>query len=132
MTWSEAVAGPLAGATCLWQDLDGLHVAPPPDMPPRTSIMWGWRPDSLLVRLRLDANVAYVAVHKQDRSGVPTVPWSTGPNEDGRIAARRLAGPTDHGVGTAYEQVVVRGPGDATGAITFVRPRPDQARGQHG
>ena len=63
MTWAQAVAGPLAEATCLWQDLDGLHVSVAPDVPPPTSILWGWRPDSWLVRARLDGDTAFVAVH---------------------------------------------------------------------
>ena len=39
------MAGPLARATCLWQDLDGLHVSGPPAEAPPTSIVWGWRAD---------------------------------------------------------------------------------------
>src|SRR5206468_2559104 len=49
-TWAQAVAGPLAEATCLWQDLDGLHVAPAPADPPPTSILWGWTDDGILLR----------------------------------------------------------------------------------
>ena len=41
MTWAEAVAGPLAGATCLWQDLDGLQVQPAPPAVPYTSRLVG-------------------------------------------------------------------------------------------
>jgi len=49
MSWTEAVAGPRASATGLWQDLDSLRVSPAPEAPPSTSILWGWRPDSWLV-----------------------------------------------------------------------------------
>jgi len=120
MSWTEAVAGPLAGATCLWQDLDGLHVSPAPGAPPPTSILWGWRPDSWLVRARLDGDTAFVAVHDGKRLA-RTVPWSA---DDGRVAASRGRGPSADrgGVGAAYEQVVVDGTGDRAGPITFLRP----------
>lgn len=124
MTWAEAVAGPLGGATCLWQDLDGLHVAPAPAAPPPTSILWAWRGDSLLVRLRLDGQIAYVAVHYPSVQApgctpVETVPWS---RNDGRVAASVLTGPdaADGGTGARYEQVIVDN--DGSGPITFVRP----------
>jgi hypothetical protein len=130
MEWSAAIAGPLAGATCLWQDLDGLHVEPAPDAPPPASILWAWRPDSWLVRVRLDANTAFVAVH--DGSGAvadATVPWDIGDREtagDGRIAASCGRGPgrAAGGVGAVYEQVVVDGITDRTGPVTFIRPVP--------
>jgi hypothetical protein len=130
MQWSAAVAGPLAGATCLWQDLDGLHVEQAPADPPPASILWAWRPDNWLVRVRLDGNTAFVAVH--DGSGaVPavTVPWDTGERGsagDGRIAASRGRGPERAlgGVGAVYEQVVVDGITDRTGPVTFIRPVP--------
>lgn len=34
MTWAEAVVGPLAAASCLGQDLDGLHGSPLPGAAP--------------------------------------------------------------------------------------------------
>ena len=58
MSWAQAVAGPLAGATCLWQDLDGLHVETAPPSPPPTSILWGWLARTRLVRARLDGGTA--------------------------------------------------------------------------
>lgn len=121
MTWAEAVAGPLAGATCLWQDLDGLHVSPAPQSAPPTSILWAWRPDAWLVRARLDGGTAFVAVH--DGTGLTrTVPWDAA--GDLRVAASRGRGPLpdDGGAGAVYEQVVVDGIDDLTGPITFVRP----------
>lgn len=129
MTWAEAVSGPLAGCTCLWQDLDGLHVGQPPSDAPPTSIVWGWRDDSVLVRARLDGDVAYVAVCDEttlsaDTARVTTVAWA---REDGRVAAAVAAAdagrgprPERGGVGARYEQIIVGG--IDIGPVTFVRP----------
>jgi hypothetical protein len=120
MSWAEATAGPLAGATCLWQDLDGLHVEAAPSAAPPTSILWAWRADSLLVRVRLDKQTAYVAVHDPvSQQPVRTVPWSP---EDGRVAgsAGRGPDPAGDGTGATYEQVVIDT--DGGGPVTFVRP----------
>ena len=128
MTWEQAVAGPLAGTTCLWQDLDGLHVEPAPESPPPTSVLWAWSGDgSRLVRLRLDGGTSFVAQHHQPRAGQLTagggqiLPWSLG---DGRIAASRGRGPApeDGGVGAGYEQIVIDGISDGVGPVTFIRP----------
>jgi hypothetical protein len=130
MGWGEAVAGPLAGATCLWQDLDGLHVAAAPVTPPYTSILWAWRPDSWLVRVRLDEGRALVAVH--DGTGaLSAIPWDVGDGRsagDLRVAASRGRGPEPDsgGAGAAYEQVVVHGI-NGTGPVTFIRPSPRKA-----
>lgn len=131
MPWAAAVSGPLAGCTCLWQDLDGLHVEPPPLDAPPTSILWGWRGDSFLARVRLDGDTAYVAVLDDVTTLDPdavsravTVPWAL---DDGRVAAAVAAADADRGprparggVGARYEQVIVGG--IETGPITFVRP----------
>jgi hypothetical protein len=128
MTWAAAVTGALAGCTCLWQDLDGLHVEPPPGEAPPTSILWGWRGGSHLVRIRLDGDDAYVAVYQAApdepvAAGTATiertVPWAL---DDGRVAASagRGPGPGAGGVGARYEQVIVGG--IETAPITFVRP----------
>lgn len=121
MSWAEAVAGPLAGATCLWQDLDGLHVEPAPPAVPCTSIMWGWRDDGMLIRARLDGSVALVAVHAPGGRMVSTVPWDARPGGDGRVATARgpAAGPGS--IGAEYEQVIVEGDRE-TGPVTFIRP----------
>jgi len=140
MTWAQALTGPLDGTTCLWQDLDGLHVEPAPTDPPPTSLIWGWRGRDHLVRLRLDGDTAYVAVHgledspsasdaAAERSAASgtidgargTLPWA--PN-DGRVAASRGRGPSAQagGAGAQYEQIVVDGIAGAAGPITFVRP----------
>lgn len=126
MEWHEALAGPLAGATCLWQDLDGLHVEPAPHDPPYTSILWAWRPDSWLVRIRLDGPAAFVAVH-DGTGGAATVPWDAGDSQsagDLRVAASKGRGPAPAagGLGAAYEQIVVDGICDGTGPVTFIRP----------
>jgi hypothetical protein len=128
MDWAAARSGPLAGCTCLWQDLDGLHVAPPPGQPPSTSILWAWRGDSHLVRVRLDSTDAHVAVYdptaatSQAHPGPApehTVPWAL---DDGRVAASAGRGPSADkgGVGATYEQLTVGG--IETPPITFIRP----------
>ncbi len=126
MSWAEAVAGPLAGTTCLWQDLDGLHVEAVPENAPPTSIIWGWLDKSRLVRARLDGATAFVAVLDCADGGdlpgaVRTLKW---PADDGRVAATRGRGPDGRsgGVGARYEQVVVDGISDGTGPVTFIRP----------
>jgi hypothetical protein len=126
MNWVEAVAGPLADATCLWQDLDGLHVEAAPSTGPPTSILWAWRGDSLLVRVRLDGQTAYVVVHDPAaQQPVRTVPWSPA---DGRVAgsAGRGPDPAGGGTGATYEQVVIDA--DGGGPVTFVRPAVAGAR----
>lgn len=125
MTWTQAVQGPLEGATCLWQDLDGLHVEPAPAAPPPTSLLWAWRGSDHLVRARLDGDIAFVAVHAPDSGShyapAQLLPWSTA---DGRVAAYQGRGPTAEvgGLGAAYEQIVVDGISDGAGPITFLRP----------
>jgi hypothetical protein len=118
MDWEQAVSGPLVGCTCLWQDLDGLHVESAPSDAPPTSILWGWGGGSVLVRVRLDREIAYVAVHDPASSAmVRVVPWSSA---DGRVAAARGPERADGGVGAPYEQIIVGG--IDSGPITFVRP----------
>ena len=121
MSWTEAVAGPLAGATCLWQDLDGLHVGAAPETAPPTSILWAWRPDSWLVRARLDSDVAFVAVH--DGAGLAaTVPWDVGHGSsagDLRVAASRGPRP----IGRSRRR---------RGHLRAGRRRRDQRRGRTG
>jgi hypothetical protein len=124
MTWAAAVAGPLAGTTCLWQDLDGLHVEPPPSEGPVTSILWGWRDDAL-VRVRLDGESAFVAVVTTALGGVSAVQWDLRPGGDGRVAGVRGPAVESGAIHGAFEQVIVTGSGDATGPITFVRPARD-------
>jgi hypothetical protein len=127
--WPKAVREELAGATCLWQDLDGLHVSSAPDEPPPTSIMWGWRQDGTLLRVRLDSDaagvVAFVARHDPAASGAPVtpaVPWDI--RGDRRVFSYRGPGPgpQDGGAGAEYEQVVVDGIEEGAGPVTFLRP----------
>lgn len=119
--WASVVAGPLAGATCLWQDLDGLHVSAAPAAAPPAPIVWGWRPDGTLLRVRLDGDVAFVAeLDAVSAAGeaVRTVPWDV--REDGRVAGLRGPGAAEAGAG--YEQVVLDGIGADVGPVTFLRP----------
>jgi hypothetical protein len=128
MPWTEAVREHLAGATCLWQDLDGLHVSAAPQTAPPTSILWGWRPDGTLLRVRLDGHadtaVAFVATHDPSAPDGPrvvrTVPWDAG--GDGRVAA--YVGPPmeQGGAGAAYHQVVIDSSTDDAGPVTFFKP----------
>ena len=126
MSWAQALAGPLAGLTCLWQDLDGLHIEPAPASAPPASLLWGWRDGSYLARVRLDGDTAFVAVHDVDTAGTggaagSVVPWALG---DRRIAAHHGRGPSADagGLGAAYEQIVVDGIEGGAGPITFIRP----------
>jgi hypothetical protein len=128
--WAQVVAGPLAEATCLWQDLDGLHVAAAPADAPPTSIVWGWRADGSMVRVRLDGDAAFVAeLGSSEISGagraVRTVNWDVRADGrgDARVAGVRAPGVAPEvGPGAEYEQVVVTGIGDGVGPVTFVRP----------
>jgi len=120
MQWAEAVARHLAGATCLWQDLDGLHVQGPPDQAPPTSTLWAWTPDGGMVRVRLDAATAYVACCGA-ADGEPALPWSP---EDGRVHAVRPAASSTAGLDLRLRQVVVDGLDAGTGPVTFLRPAP--------
>ena len=135
-TWEAALAEHLAGATCLWQDLDGLHIEPAPAQPPLTTILWGWRDDAL-VRVRLDTDTdentglkevnAFVAVVPSAAPGTRTVPWNIRPDGDGRVAGIRGPAVESGAAAGEFEQVIVVGqlgePGTGTaGPITFVRP----------
>lgn len=135
MSWARALAGPLTGVTCLWQDLDGLHVEPAPVSPPATSLLWGWLGDTYLIRVRLDGDTAFVAVHDMEaaRPGgglAGTLPWALG---DHRVAAHHGRGPAADvgGLGAVYEQIVVDGIADGAGPITFVRPAWSAHPSQH-
>lgn len=121
MTWPEAVAGPLAGATCLWQDLDGLHAEQAPATAPPTSILWAWR-DETVVRVRVDSQTAFVAILSAVGAGVRTVPWDLRPGGDGRVAGIRGPAVESGAAYEEFEQVIVDGPGDGTGPVTFIRP----------
>jgi hypothetical protein len=129
-TWAGVVAGPLAGATCLWQDLDGLHVSGPPVGAPPTSIVWGWRADGWLVRVRLDGDAAFVAELGPSRlSGAGrakrTVRWHVRAGGLGDARAAEVRAPEvipELGPGEQYEEVVINGAREGAGPITFIRP----------
>ena len=129
-TWAEVVAGPLAGATCLWQDLDGLHESGPPAGAPPTSIVWGWRADGWLVRVRLDGEAAFVAElgpGKLSEAGGArrTVRWHVRADGLGDARAAEARAPEvlpELGSGAQYEQVVINATGEGVGPIAFIRP----------
>ncbi len=84
-TWQELRAEltrPDKPFECLWQDLDGVHLAPPPEEPPLTSILWAWpqvEPGQTvnhedLRRVRLDGETAYVA-HPGPGRAQSTLAW---------------------------------------------------------
>lgn len=120
MSWAGVMAGPLAGAMCLSQDLDGLHVGPASAVAP-ASMLRVWRRDQLLVRLRLDGRTAYGAAHDlAAQPPVATVPWDPA---GGRVAGTAGRGPgADCGeTGARFEQVVTSDPNP----VTSVGPAPD-------
>lgn len=133
-TWAAALQGPLAGATCLWQDLDGIHREPAPDTAPPTHVVWAWTDDAM-VRVRLDGEEVFLArlswpLSPADPapriSVIHRLPWA---GDDKRVAAVRPAG--DHTDVLATRWIVVRDdglssaagePARSVGAITFLRP----------
>ncbi|HSV64351.1 MAG TPA: hypothetical protein VLJ59_00395 [Mycobacteriales bacterium] len=118
MSWSDAVAGPFAATTCLWQDLDGLHVEAAPELPPRTSHLWGWTATGRMVRVRLDGDTAYVATC-EPTAGQRTEPWNP---EYGRVLGAARQPTVRPHLGKRYVQVIVDGIADGAGPITFIRP----------
>ena len=134
-TWADAIEGPLAGATCLWQDLDGIHHEPPTREAPPTHVLWAWT-DQTLVRVRLDGNEVFVATLRWPLpagagpgvSVIRPLPWAA---DDKRVAAVRDAGGRQGADVLATRWIVVRDDGlsdvhgdhtAAMGAITFLRP----------
>lgn len=116
--WARVVTEALVGHTCLWQDLDGLHIEPAPDQPPQTSILWAWSEAGAMVRMRLDGGVGYVATCA---SGVPTtdvLPWAPA---DGRVQAVRHSATSLSGLALRLEQHVDDGLDAGSGPITFFR-----------
>ena len=116
MTWAEARAEHLVDATCLWQDLDGLHIGPAPYAPPPTSIIWGWTKAGAMLRLRLDGETVYLA-RCEDGTAHAVLPWAP---DDGRIQARRTE-PRELEMFLELEQVVVDGIATGVGPITLIR-----------
>lgn len=60
MDWDD-VRNALAEATCIWQDLDGLHCDPVPESVPLASHLWAWS-RSHSWRFRLDVGTCVGAV----------------------------------------------------------------------
>jgi hypothetical protein len=119
LSWDETVTTALPGWTCLWQDLDGLHVAAPPTTAPPTSILWAWADDGTMARLRLDGDTAHVAICPADTPGVIVQPWT---DTDGRVRAARFAADTTTRLDLSLEQVIVDGADSHAGPVTFLRP----------
>ena len=125
MTWPLALSGPLRDTTCLWQDLDGVHCEPAPQVPPPTSILWAWNKNTLL-RIRLDTDEAFVAVRARDTNADPVQTWA---QNDGRVRQIRPApGLTrEQLLQTHWQQTQDDGldhPNATTGSITFLSPSP--------
>jgi hypothetical protein len=120
MPWPRLVAEALDGYTCLWQDLDGLHVEAPPPDPPPTSILWAWAADGAMARVRLDGGRGYVATCPADVSTTEVLPWAT---DDGRVHAVRKAITSSAGLELRLEQYVDDGLDTGAGPITFLRER---------
>jgi hypothetical protein len=116
-TWAAALTSDLSGATCLWQDLDGLHVETPPAVAPPTTVLWGWTDNGTLLRLRIDNETVFVA-RCDKTAGVTTLPWSP---TDNRVAAYRGPAATQGGLGASYVEVTVHGDAEHP-PITFVYP----------
>jgi hypothetical protein len=117
--WDQAVSAHLPGWTCLWQDLDGLHVAAPPAAAPPTSVLWAWSGDGAMARLRLDGDTVHVALCAADVPVTAVEPWTP---TDGRVRAVRFAPDTTAGLQLRLEQAVVAGVDCEAGPITFLRP----------
>ena len=83
--WNEARAA-LEGATCMWQDLDGLHCATAPATAPPTSIVWAWwpYPSDKVARLRIDEDIVYLAEAAWPSGSTPTIPWGADDRRVGR------------------------------------------------
>ncbi len=60
LPWTQA-RETLADYTCVWLDLDGLHVGAPPRETPIATHIWGWS-NGHYARARLDTDAAYLGV----------------------------------------------------------------------
>lgn len=79
LEWGDVV-GELAGATCVWQDLKGLHSGPVPEDAPLASHLWAWR-GSQSWRFRVDGDTCVGAALNRDdgaaSQGLAVLPRST-------------------------------------------------------
>ncbi|WP_066913591.1 hypothetical protein [Millisia brevis] len=122
-TWADARTQ-LSGATCLWQDLDGLHRADPPADAPATSILWAWWPDGRVARLRIDGDDVWYAQDRWDKGRRDTtIAWAA---DDGRIAGVRVADPATEPAAVVDEQFDVL----TRGRLTYIVPTAVAARSQ--
>lgn len=110
--WNQA-RSLLADATCLWQDLDGLHHQSIPESAPPTSILWAWwdSPDLRVARLRIDGDTVYLAVARWPSDSTHTIAWG---GDDGRVQSYR-----SHTIGipltSRFDYTVID-------ELTFLRP----------
>lgn len=89
LDWDQARAV-LDGATCIWADLGGLHLAPAPDAAPPTSHLWAWWPGGDCARLRIDETQAYTAVLRA--AGTPPLAAHPRPVADEPVSPLLRAG----------------------------------------
>lgn len=124
-TWSTLANEAGSDFRWVWQDAGGLCLSEDlPDVPPRTSILWGWGVTlSSVARARLDGQNAFVAVvsDANSLSWQENVSWSADSQVDGRIAKHaELSGGQ---VGPAFSTFrTARLRNEAGATITFVRP----------
>jgi hypothetical protein len=127
LTWTQALSL-LAGCTCTWSDLDGIHLtpAPPAALPAGATHLWGWAADGRCIRLRLDHQAAYTAVlHTRpgtcpDTPDAETVTVTVRPAITWDPDTHRQAGPLPATI-QAHSWELLEIPGPAP--VTFVRAR---------
>ncbi|MEU8305914.1 hypothetical protein AB0C84_20345 [Actinomadura sp. NPDC048955] len=91
LSWKQALPH-LAGTTCLWADLDGLHSGPSSAQVPIATHLWAWGDDGRLLRARIDGPDCVLAELHLDpttmgepvRFTVRQVP--TWPLDEGRVS----------------------------------------------
>jgi len=109
-------------ARCLWQDLDGLHVADPPASAPLTSMLWAWSATGLW-RIRIDGDSVYgarldTATQTPNPTARPMLPWAP---TDQRIAAH-TATAVQRVDALRFEQILIDGIAQHAQPMIFLRP----------
>ena len=117
-TWAAVAAH--SGFTWAWQDIAGLNESESlPEVPPLTSIVWGWSA-SQVVRVRLDSDIAYVAVRDTtDLTFTDHEPWSDTDKRVGAHVKKVNDGMTDLGL-QQFSSAIVRNTNGSP--ITFIMP----------
>lgn len=126
MSWDDARREHLVGKRCLWQDLDGLHVAEAPRDAPHTSILWAWpvgsgdAPAGQMVRVRIDRDTSggehVFPATLAGGVGAALAPYSPA---DGRVAAFRAAPDTSMDLSALRLEMVIE-PDPPAGAVPLV------------